>query len=120
MKSFIASLVIFTVLLCMIIWNCCYTVRICNRLEILIDNLPPAENASQAVRELRDFWEHESAKISISISLQIIHKADDCFTELQYAADYGDVATFEKNRYLAKMIVQELKEGELPHPKNWI
>ena len=103
----------------MIICNCCYTARVCNELDGLIDALPTAANASKAVHELCTYWERESVKISISTSLQIIHKADDCFTELQYAADHGDAATFEKNRYLAKRIVQELKDSEIPHPKNW-
>lgn len=120
MKSFAASIVMFGALLGIIIWNCCYIVRVCDELDRMIDALPTAESASQSVSELRDYWERENASVSIAIPLQIIEKAEDCFAELQYAADYGDVATFERNRYLAKAIVQDLRERELPRFENWI
>ncbi len=120
MKSFWVSMIMFCALLVMIILNCCYTVRACDELDCMIQALPNAENASQAVSELRDYWKQKSGGVSISTPLQIIQRVEDCFTELQYAADYGDARTFEKNRYLAKTLIQELRDRELPRLENWI
>ncbi len=120
MKSFAVSMGIFCVLLGIIVWNYCYVSRVCTELIEKIEELPACDASSEAVNELCDYWKEESEWLAISLSLHTIHKMDDCLTELRYAADHNDTQFFEKNRYLARTIVEEMRDNEKPMLKNLI
>ena len=120
MKSFFCSLAIFALMLCMIVCNYFYITHACDTLTEKIEALPPCEEAAIATGELLSWWEREQSKIDISISQHTVDKMNDCMAELKYAADHGDAQIFECARYRALSVVEEIRDAESLHPKNWI
>ena len=120
MKSFFWSLAIFALMLGIIIFNHFYITRTCDTLSKKIEALPPCEGADVATHEILSYWEREQSKIDISISQHTVDKMNDCFAELKYATKHGDAQIFECARYRALSVLEEIRDAESLHPKNWI
>ena len=120
MKGFIISLCIFSLLAGGIVFNSVYVDRICQRFSEEIDALPHVSEAEAKTSALCAHWEREKSKLSISVSLQTLEKTDAILAELDYAVRFGDEATFEKCRTLAKAAIKQIKENEGLIPKNRI
>ena len=120
MKSFVASMLVFGMLLCAILLNYNYVLRVCVELEQKIDTLPACSEAAEAVDDLMKRWETESRKLKLSISLHQIDKMEECLSDLYYAAHYGDANIFEQSRCRAKTIIRDIRDGEMPLAENFM
>lgn len=120
MKSFVASILVFGVLLCVIFINYNYVLRVCEELEQKIDALPACGEATEAINDLVERWETESRKLKLSISLRQIDKMEECLSDLYYAASYGDANIFEQSRCRAKAIIRDIRDGEMPLVENFM
>ncbi len=120
MKSFVISALIFCLLLGVIFLNYCYVLRVCRELEEEINTLPPCDTADEAVAELIDFWEKESRKLKLSLSLRQLDKMEECLADLCYAITFDDARIFEESRFRAKAIIKDIHDGEIPRVENWM
>jgi hypothetical protein len=82
--------------------------------------LPPVEAAGAKAAALCSLWEHEEAKLRISVSQNMLDKINAIFTELRYAVSFNDAVSFEKCRLLAIQSLKEIEDNEGLVPKNWI
>ena len=120
MKSFAVSVFIFCVLLCVILTNYAYVLRVCEDLEQKADALPECSEAMGATGELLALWEKESGKLKLSISLRQIEKMEECLSDLHYAASHGDARIFEQSRSRIKAVIDDIRNGEMPLPENFM
>ena len=120
MKSFIASLLVFGVLLCVILINYSYVLRVCEELEQKIDALPECSEATEAMSDLLILWDKRSSMLKFSISLRQIDKMEECLSDLYYAASHGDARVFEQSRFRAKAVIRDIRDGEVPRVENFM
>ena len=120
MKSFLSALAIFLLMLGMIVWNYYYMEETCDTLRAKIELLPSCEQATAPTLELIDYWEGESSKIGISASQHTIDKMNDCQSDLCYAVANQDAQFFERARYRAIGILNEIQDAESLQLENWI
>ena len=120
MKSFVASILVFSALLGVILLNYCYVLRVCKEFEEKVDALPECGAAAEAVDELVGFWNEKSRKLKFSLSLHEIDKMEECLADLCYATNFEDARIFEQSRFRAKIIIKEIQDDEIPRIENWM
>lgn len=120
MKSFWASVCIFSALVGLIIWNSCYIHRVCEELTATAEALPACDKEGQTISALTDLWERENDYMELSISLHGIHKISDCLHEWESAASIGDQTEYERCRHLFLSIIEQILRAESVAASNWI
>ena len=118
MKSFVVSILTFCTLLCVILINYNYVLRVCEKMEQEIDALPECGEATEAVGHLTELWEEESRKLKLSIPLRQLDKMEECLSDLRYAVRLGDARIFEQSRSRSKAVIEDIREGEMPLAEN--
>ena len=112
MKTFIAALCAFAVLLGVIIGNCFYVKRTTEYMENALYALPAASEADAPLAALEEYWRVRHTEISFSVSFNEIHALDEHMTQLRAAADKGEDYEFELARALALKAVERIRRLE--------
>lgn len=120
MKSFLLTLAILMLLLCLIIWNTAYMNKICRALLDEGQNIPDCKSGKEALNTLATAWEQELVFIELSVSRRETEKISEYLAEWQSAAETGDEHGFERCRALFCTAVSELLERENGALKNWV
>ena len=110
MKSFIISLVIFSLLLILVTANSFYVHGVCD--EMLTDYRSLLINDIDRANRLCETWKKHRAIFSISIYDSHLEKITELTENIKSAATIGNGAEFKKNINLLTEILEELKKNE--------
>ena len=112
MKTFIASLCVFSSLLLLIAWNVRFVNRATEELETQIQTLDFRESASEKVEQLDAKWQKYRKVLSFSVSYNEIREMDVCIAQMRAAAKEQDAVQFESARLMALDSIKDLRRLE--------
>ena len=112
MKTFIASLCAFFLLILLIIWNSFFVRSTTRELERSLSEMPICKEAEEAVERLYSYWEKQHLRLSLSIAFADIHNMDVCVLEMKTAVQNKDALQFETARLLALDAIEDMQRLE--------
>ena len=110
MKSFIFSIIIFSLLIILVISNSIYIHQVADKMLTISASLSPSN--IEATEELYSIWQNNRLIFTISIHDSEIEKISELTENLKSAATIGDSTEFNKNVVLLSDLLQELKKNE--------
>ena len=121
MKTFISSLLIFSVMLLLIRENGDYLAKTADELRELLSGVPQYSElrSSQTEKETRERllllkarWHEERDRVSLTVSVRITEGIDDCLDRMFGALDYDDGTEFDSSRAHLLRILDDLHRYE--------
>lgn len=110
MKSFIVSIIIFSILILLVTANSIYVHSVCNKM-LRISNSLQIEDID-AANELCRFWQKNRMIFSISIHDTHLERITELTENIKSAVNTGDGAEFSKNIILLSELLDALKKNE--------
>lgn len=112
MKTFIASICAFSLLLFLITWNVCFVNRTMDEMENAVRALPACEHASEALDELDARWQEKRTTLSLSVSYNEMRDLDVYLAQMRAAAAERDDLQFETARLMALDAIKDIRRLE--------
>lgn len=112
MKTFIVSLLIFSLLLITIARNAIFVNGTMDKLEQTIKEMPTCETASDMLREAETLWREKRSALALSVSYGEIRDVDVSLVEMRAAIDAGDALQFETARLTALGAIDDIRRLE--------
>ena len=110
MKSLIASIIIFSILLILVITNSIYIHISCDELLSISSSLTVGDE--QGARRLYDVWKRHQPLYGISMHDSHVDKITELVENIKSAVTLGNGAEFDKNIILLNELLNELKKIE--------
>ena len=114
MKSVVASLLLFFLMLLAVVGNFYYVNGTADRLLSLIDALPdaPDEASLTAAEELQAFWREHTNSIGFSVGYTVLDRVSEQAVALVTAAEYRDFFGYRNAIALLRDAVGDLRRLE--------
>ena len=114
MKTFLAALVLFSLMLFGVTWNAIYINKVANELEEQLSALPPINDPAceDAARAIRDYWDERKNRVSLSARFSLSDRISEQAYTLLACASCGDLYGFEVARALFSDAVDDLSRTE--------
>ena len=121
MKTFLTSLLIFSLMLFLIYANGKYLAGTADDLREILCRIPEYREIGTAARRnevkeqllsLKVRWHEERERISLTVSVRITEGIDDCLDRMHGALSYGDGAEFDASRAHLLRILDDLHRYE--------
>ena len=121
MKTFLSSLLIFSLMLFLIFINGKYLAKTADDLREILCRIPEyAEIGTEARRDevkeqllsLKVRWHEERERISLTVSVRITEGIDDCLDRMHGALTHHDGAEFDASRAHLLRILDDLHRYE--------
>lgn len=112
MKTFIVSLLIFSLLLVLIGWNVVFVNSTMDKLEQTIKEMPACETASEALQRAEMLWHEKRSTLALSVSYGEIRDVDVSLVEMRTAVNAGDTLQFETARLTALDAIDDIRRLE--------
>ena len=112
MKTFIASLCAFALLLLLIAWNVRFVNSAMDELENSLLSLPTCENASAEIERIDAQWQKKRKAISLSVSYNELREMDVCLAQMSAAVKEQDALQFETARLMALDTITDIRRLE--------
>lgn len=110
MKTFIISMIIFSILIALVITNSIYIHKITDRMLAL--SLAISPNDFDGANNLSLFWQKHRLFFSISVHDSQIESITEIIENIKSAAALGNDAEFNKNIILLSELLEELQKIE--------
>ena len=115
MKSFIASLLLFSLMLGGIFWNCRYLSELSRELHDAVLEIPSLESEEgdtarriECFGQLSRLWKKHRDKVSFTVTMHMVEGIDDRLGALEAAIRYGDAREFYEVREHLLRIIDDL------------
>lgn len=94
MRAFRIALVIFTLLIGLITVSTVYGLRVCRKMEAMVEKLSdePSESNAVLADELRAYWQKQTPYLRPLVNRTVIRTMSDLLIELTLYADDGESA----------------------------
>ena len=121
MKTFISSLLIFSVMLLLIRENGDYLSKTADELREILYGIPQyndilsshtEEESRERLLLLKARWHEEHERVSLTVSVRITEGIDDCLDRMCGALDHNDGAEFDSSRAHLLRILDDLHRYE--------
>ena len=112
MRTFIASLCAFALLLLLIAWNARFVNAAMDELEHGIRSLPSCESANTQLEHIDTQWQKRRKVISLSVSYNELREMDVCLTQMRAAVKEQDALQFETARLMALDTIMDIRRLE--------
>lgn len=117
MKSLVAALLLFSLMLGVLVLNTRYLSRVTNELERCTEAIPSFTKGDEewdAIRKagldrLASVWETERNKVSLSVTVRVTEGIDDAIGKMQAALRHGDRTEFDASREHLLRITDDLR-----------
>lgn len=102
MKSFLASLILFALMLGAILWNTFYISRVSEDLYESLNALPAAADPDVLTKalELQSYWEKHAPTVGLSVSYTVTDRLSEQAATLVACASCGDTFGFQTAKAL--------------------
>lgn len=112
MKVFVASLILFVLLLGVIWWNYIFINSTADEMNRKVTALPSCAEAEEAVDALADYWEKRSAIAGLSVSYEVLYEVEENLSDLRSAATQNEEFEFEAARARVIVSIRQLRRLE--------
>lgn len=120
MKSFIATLIIFVLLLVIIVFNFFYINRVGDNMTEMVNALEfyDSTGCKAGLERLYGYWKDNEAKVSLSVSYIELNSVDDNMTKMISYFECDDRTEFECSRASLLNAIEEMRRLEAFSIKN--
>ncbi len=112
MKTLIASILIFFVMLTGIILNAIFLHRTLGQIQELLDEMESLDASAESVLELETLWADKRNLVALTVGVREVMLMDERLTELKWAQADGTEEEFQKHRALMRAVTEELLRQE--------
>ena len=114
MKSLVATLILFVVLLCSVIANFFFINHVADTMEHMIEGLPPvtAETCVNSAQEIQTYWNDRINLISLSVGYNIIDRVCEQLALLVACAEIQDLYGYQSARALLLDAIEDARRTE--------
>ena len=114
MKSFLCSMALFALLLCVIVCNFLYVNRTADKLLEMIDALPasPDDSALAPAEELSAFWDERTDTIGFSVGYTVLDRISEQAATLVTTAKYHNFFDYQLAKELLRDAVRDMRRLE--------
>ena len=114
MKVFYFSLIIFTTLISAIAINYHYINSTSDALTEMLNKLESAgeDEEETQIKNIKEFWESNKIKLSISVSFNEINRMDDLINTLEVNYKTENDQDYELTKALLKVAIEEIRRLE--------
>lgn len=112
MKTFVASLIFFALLLGAICWNCIFINSMADEMNRRVTEIPSYADAKDALDSLSAYWEKRHAIASLSVSYEVLYEVEENLSDLRSAAAQNEESDFEEARSRVLVSIRQLRRLE--------
>lgn len=112
MRSFIATLVLFALLIVAVTANAIYVISVCNKIESITQELKIPSQRESLISSLRSTWYNNSSYLNLSIQTNEIERMSDLIESLAAAHNAQNEAEFQKYCILIDSLANEFSRHE--------
>ena len=112
MRSFIATVILFSLLVGSVAVNAIYVNSVCEKMENLANELKASTEKASLIAELRSLWSKNSAYLNLSIRTDEIERMNDLIESLNASHNAQNDAEFQKYCILIAALAQEFSRYE--------
>lgn len=114
MKSFVATLILLSIVIGGTVWNFQFVNRTADRMDDLIAALPGIENADclAKTQEIRAYWEERVPALRFSVGYAYLDRVGEQTALLCACAEIGDLFGFRSAAALLSDAVKDMRRGE--------
>lgn len=114
MKSLLATLILFVLMLGGIAWNYCHVNRVCDEMVEQIEALPDVgeDGCLSAVQALNDYWLSRADTIEFSSGYAVVDRISEQASVLLACASCGDLYGYRTALTLLLDAVEDLRHPE--------
>lgn len=117
MKSFVAAMILFSLLIVLIIGNACYVRHVSETLLHSLDTLSLSDEPS-ALDALEEYWHRHRALTGLSVGTRELDRLNESLLLLRAAYDTQDASEFIRYQQTARQAAEDLSRLERFSPEN--
>ena len=112
MRALVATLILFSLLVGVIVTNALYVNSVCDRLDITAEALKSSSSKERLISDLRATWNKSRSLLGFSIRASKIERMGDLIESLSASYEAQNDAEFQKYCILISELAKELARYE--------